>query len=357
MHLTFHIILHTHWDREWYLTHAAFQARLVPALGDVLALLDRDTNARFVVDGQTILVADAVAVRPEWTPRIAAAVTRGQLEVGPWHVLADEIVPSGESLLRNLLQGARDSTALGGRMDVLYSPDAFGHPAILPTLAREFGIDTAVIWRGLVQSGRHRSRPLPVAWARRLRRSRSTTFRRRDTRSAPISPGPKHLLAERWGVIRSQLVDRAVTSHIAIFVGADHHAPARDPAALRDALQSIEPGHDVRLSSLTEFLRAAVGGDAGASATRGRIEMVVRAHMDACRAPSLHGPDSSAVTLPSSCTCSGSSSRSSRLPRGTGAAISARFFVTPAGHCSHASSTTRCAAAAATRSRASSRLD
>jgi len=27
--LTFHLIPHTHWDREWYLTRAAFTARLV----------------------------------------------------------------------------------------------------------------------------------------------------------------------------------------------------------------------------------------------------------------------------------------------------------------------------------------
>ena len=32
--VTFHLIPHTHWDREWYLTRAAFQARLVPVLDE-----------------------------------------------------------------------------------------------------------------------------------------------------------------------------------------------------------------------------------------------------------------------------------------------------------------------------------
>src|SRR5205823_13279302 len=36
-----------------------------------------------------------------------------------------------------------------GRIDVLYSPDAFGHPAAWPTVAREFGIRYGVVWRGL----------------------------------------------------------------------------------------------------------------------------------------------------------------------------------------------------------------
>src|SRR5256885_6381260 len=54
-----------------------------------------------------------------------------------------------EGLVRNLLLGAADAERLGGRLDVLYSPDAFGHPAAWPTLAREFGIRYGVVWRGL----------------------------------------------------------------------------------------------------------------------------------------------------------------------------------------------------------------
>src|SRR5207248_69394 len=83
------------------------------AVADLLALLESDPSARFVLDGQTVLVEDALAVRPDWASRLEAAVRRGQLEVGPWYVLADELIPSGESLLRNLLLGARDARRLG----------------------------------------------------------------------------------------------------------------------------------------------------------------------------------------------------------------------------------------------------
>src|SRR5881394_3634046 len=146
----FHLIPHTHWDREWYLTGAAFLARLVPAIDDLLARLEEDLEFRaFVLDGQTVLLEDYLRVRPEALPRVRALVRAGRLEVGPWYVLADEQIPAGESLIRNLLLGARDTAELGGRMDVLYSPDAFGHPAILPTLAAEFGMHRGVLWRGL----------------------------------------------------------------------------------------------------------------------------------------------------------------------------------------------------------------
>ncbi len=254
--LTFHLILHTHWDREWYLPQAAFRPRLDSTVGSVLDLLERNSTARFVLDGQTVLAEDVLDPRPEWISRAAQAVATGHLEVGPWYVLGDELIPSGESMVRNLLQGGRDASALGGRLDVLYSPDAFGHPAILPTLAREFAIDAGVVWRGL---GR------PTGADRDLYRWRGPDGAEVLVYHLPAQgyeigaelAGSPQTLPERWHAIRTQLDQRAVTSHVAVFVGADHHAPPRDPGAMCAALQAIEPGHDVRISSLAEFFAAA----------------------------------------------------------------------------------------------------
>ena len=85
----------------------------------------------FLLDGQTVLVEDYLRVRPERESDVRTLVKSGRLQVGPWYVLADELIPSGESLIRNLLLGTADAERLGGRLDVLYCPDAFGHPAVL----------------------------------------------------------------------------------------------------------------------------------------------------------------------------------------------------------------------------------
>ena len=147
---TYHLIPHTHWDREWYLTRAAFVCRLVPALDDLIARLESDPAFRaFALDGQTVHLEDYLAIRPAMEPRVRALVSAGRLQTGPWYVLADELIPSGESLVRSLLAGRADAARYGGRLDVLYSPDAFGHPAIWPALAAEFGIFSGVLWRGL----------------------------------------------------------------------------------------------------------------------------------------------------------------------------------------------------------------
>src|SRR5260221_14444096 len=111
----------------------------------------------FLLDGQSVLVEDSLRGRPERESDVKTLVKTGRLQVGPWYVLADELIPSGESLIRNLLLGTTDAGRLGGRLDVLYSPDAFGHPAVLPTLAREFGLKYGVLWRGLAGGPGQRS--------------------------------------------------------------------------------------------------------------------------------------------------------------------------------------------------------
>ncbi|MEZ4588310.1 MAG: hypothetical protein R2909_18175, partial [Gemmatimonadales bacterium] len=146
---TVHLIPHTHWDREWYLPAAVFQRRLIRALDELVPMLEREASLRFTLDGQTVLLEDYFAVRPAMRPRIARLISRGRLAVGPWYVLADELIPTPASLRANLAMGMEDARQLGGTMSVLYSPDAFGHPGCLPDLAAENGLQFAVIWRGL----------------------------------------------------------------------------------------------------------------------------------------------------------------------------------------------------------------
>ena len=256
--LTFHLILHTHWDREWYQTQAGFHPRLVAAFGDVIEMLERDPDARFTLDGQTVLAEDVLDSEPSWIERTVRAVTAEQLALGPWYVLADELVPSGESMLRNLLHGTRDGRALGARMDVLYSPDAFGHPAVLPTLAHEFGIEVGVVWRGLASStGIDRDL---YTWTGPD--GSGLTIYHLPPQGYEIGADLDALgetLPARWRAIRPQLVARSTTAHVAIFVGADHHAPARSPGLLRQRISELEPGNEVRLSTPGAFFDAVAG--------------------------------------------------------------------------------------------------
>ncbi len=268
---TYHLIPHTHWDREWYLTRAEFVCRLVPALDDLVARLETDRAYRaFALDGQTVLLEDYLAVRPEMEPRLRALVAAGRLQVGPWYVLADEQIPSGESLIRNLLAGSRDAARLGARLDVLYSPDAFGHPAIWPALAAEFDISAGVLWRGV--GGEPDQDGDLYRWRAPDGREILVHHLSPDGYEAGASlPADPSALARAWPRLKQQLVPRARSPHVAVFVGADHHAAHPAIGRVREGLAALEPGADVRVSSLTEYLAAAAKHAAAAPRLEGEL--------------------------------------------------------------------------------------
>jgi alpha-mannosidase len=269
--LVIHLIPHTHWDREWYLPRAAFVARLVPALDDLLTRLEVDPDFRtFFLDGQTVLLEDYLRVRPDQRVRVAALVRAGRLEIGPWYVLADELVPSGESLVRNLLLGRTDAERLGGRSDVFYSPDAFGHPAIWPALAAEFDMAGGVLWRGLGgepgQEGDSYRWHAPDGRAILLHHLPPDGY---EAGSGLVADPAR--LADAWARLRPVLAGRAGTPHLAVTIGADHHAAPVGIGRVRDLLAALEPEADVRVSRLDEFLRAAAAEADGAPPLHGEL--------------------------------------------------------------------------------------
>ena len=69
--------------------------------------------------------------------------------MGPWYILMDEFLVSGETIMRNLQLGLDRAAAFGGAMEVGYLPDMFGHVAQMPQMLRLAGFDHAVVWRGV----------------------------------------------------------------------------------------------------------------------------------------------------------------------------------------------------------------
>jgi alpha-mannosidase len=146
--LDMHVVAHTHWDREWYHAAPRFRQRLVSLVRSLLAEA-RDSTRPFLLDGQAVVLEDVLDVHPEWEGALREQLCAGALEAGPWYVLADELMPSGEALVRNLAAGRRVLARFGATPPpVCYSPDSFGHPAMLPAIARGFGLRVAVLWRG-----------------------------------------------------------------------------------------------------------------------------------------------------------------------------------------------------------------
>ncbi len=143
------LVSHTHWDREWYATFHTFRVRLAATIRRVLDQLETVPDYRhFMLDGQAILLEDYLAIHPEDADRIRTHVRAGRLAIGPWYILPDEFLVSGEALVRNALIGRQVCRVFGDPTPVGYMPDTFGHVAQIPQILRGCGLDTFVYWRG-----------------------------------------------------------------------------------------------------------------------------------------------------------------------------------------------------------------
>jgi hypothetical protein len=246
-----HVVAHTHWDREWYHPAVRFQARLV-ALIDALLAAPADPATPFLLDGQAIVLQDYLAIRPERAGDVARALASGALEAGPWYVLGDNLIPSGEAIIRNLEAGRRWLSRLGARPPaVAYCPDTFGHPAALPSIARGFGFEVAVVWRGF---GGRSFPSADTAWWESADGTRVLLHHLPPDgyEFGSALPIDDHESATRWQRVRDTLTARNTSGVMMLTVGADHHACAPDlvPAVERLRGHAAHDGVTITRSTL-----------------------------------------------------------------------------------------------------------
>jgi alpha-mannosidase len=250
-----HIVSHTHWDREWYHPVGRFKQRLVELIDELLDDPPRSGES-FLLDGQGIVLEDYLAVRPERASELSSLLREGRLEAGPWYVLADELIPSGEALVRNLLTGRRVLRALRATSPpVLYCPDSFGHPARLPELAAGFGFRTVILWRGF--GGRR----WPSGDAFRWSSPSGATVLLFHLPSGGYDiganlPTDEKQAATRWQQLRAILAPRSRLGALLVHNGGDHHARQVRRNEAVDALIAAARPDVARASSIGEFVRA-----------------------------------------------------------------------------------------------------
>jgi len=146
-----HIISHTHWDREWYEEFQEYRIRLVRMVDGLLEVFEKNPEyLYFHFDGQTIVLDDYLAIRPENREKLYGLIQQGKIIVGPWYVMPDAFLVSGESLVKNLQRGIKQAEKIGAKaMKCGYVVDIFGFNNQMPQLFKGFDIDNAVLFRGI----------------------------------------------------------------------------------------------------------------------------------------------------------------------------------------------------------------
>jgi alpha-mannosidase len=254
----FHVVPHTHWDREWYEPFEGYRYRLIKAADQLLDVLETDPGFRhFNFDGQTAAIEDYLEIRPDAVDRVMRVVADARLAVGPWRILMDEFLCSGETIVRNIQQGTRSARFLGRSMAIGYIPDSFGHIAQMPQILRLAGLDRATVWRG-VPSAVDRT---VFHWvAPDGSRVRSAYLVTSYSNAASLPPDVDELLL-RARRIAADLAPYEPGGVLLCMNGTDHRAPEPHISELFAKANAMQDEFEFRIGSMEEYLAVAPDGD------------------------------------------------------------------------------------------------
>ena len=242
------VVPHTHWDREWYEPFERFLERLVPMMDDLIALLGRGFP-HFHLDGQTAMIDDYLAVRPERAADIERHARGGGLSVGPWFTQMDEFLVSGESHIRNLERGLARARDLGAFVPpVGYLPDQFGHIGQMPQILAQAGIDRAAVWRG-VPAGVDRT----AFWWEGPDGTRVLTeylvFGYSLGARLKDASNPSDLAMSLAHAVET-LAPRSARPRYLVTAGSDHHGPDPTLPQRLEGARGSNPALDARIGSI-----------------------------------------------------------------------------------------------------------
>lgn len=64
------ILMHTHWDREWYFTKDETQVLLRNHMFQVIEFLEENEDIIYILDGQSVMLDDFIEFAPKWKTRV-----------------------------------------------------------------------------------------------------------------------------------------------------------------------------------------------------------------------------------------------------------------------------------------------
>ena len=258
------IVSHTHWDREWYLSHAKHNYRLVKFFDALIEAMEKDERFRyFHLDGQIVIIEDYLAVRPEMEEKVRKFIAEGRWEIGPFYILQDEYLINGESSVRNALYGIQVCEKYGRPAMVGYFPDAFGNISQVPQILRGFGMDNAFFGRGItLTAADNQVFKMP-------RNFSEITWRGADGsevigvqfvqwyHNCMELPADKDALKEKLGGIHTDLTECSKTPYLLGFNGCDHQPAQTNIGAVIETANEVcdfKVTH-VTLEQYTEMVR------------------------------------------------------------------------------------------------------
>lgn len=265
MKKTLHIIPHSHWDREWYISFEEHRMRLVELIDSIIEKMEKDESfPYFHLDGQTIVIEDYLEIRPEMRERLFALIKANRIQVGPWYVLQDEFLTSGESNIRNMTEGLKycrenkfEPVMTG------YMPDAFGNISQLPQILSGFGIDNAVFGRGTgiifadnIPAESENKAEKELIWQGADDSEVIGIMFTNWYNNANELPTEKNAVKEVYGKLISDTSAASVTDHLLAMNGCDHQPLQKDlPESIEAARELFGDEVEILHSNFKDYIK------------------------------------------------------------------------------------------------------
>lgn len=263
---TLHIISHTHWDREWYMSFEDFRMRLVELFDTLIETMENNSDFKyFHLDGQMILIDDYLEIRPYMRDRLLALIRAGRIQVGPWYILQDEFLTSGEANVRNMIEGLRRCEELDVKPLMSgYMPDAFGNISQLPQILRGFDIDNAVFGRGIEEifaDNTSSETPLPpqtdLIWSSHDGSKVIGVMFRNWYNNANEMPTDEKEVKERYGALISATTESAKSPNLLGMNGGDHQPIQKTiPESIAAANRIFGKDVEIKHSNFHDYIAA-----------------------------------------------------------------------------------------------------
>lgn len=257
-----HIIAHTHWDREWYMSFEEHRVYLVRFMDKLIETLESKPDfLHFHLDGQYIIIDDYLEIRPQMRERLLKLIKSGRIQIGPFYILQDEFLTSGEANIRNLLYGIKMCNSLGAEPVMLgYFPDAFGNIGQMPQILAGFGIKYAAFGRGIndVQYNNavnpERINPSELIWRSPDGSCVTGVMFSHWYNNATELPEDTEKLSEKIDALIAAAESSAKTPFILGMNGCDHQPVQSDLPEVLEKARALRQDIDIKISDFKDYL-------------------------------------------------------------------------------------------------------
>nr|MBC8521231.1 glycoside hydrolase [Methanomicrobia archaeon] len=147
---TIYLVPHTHYDAIWVFTKEDyFYINLMLVHRGVAELVEK-TDYKFLIE-QTFLLEEMEKRYPDIFASIAKSIKEGKIEIADGeYLMADTMLPEGETLIREILLGKRYvKEKFGVDVPVMWQADSFGLNAQLPQIYKKSGYKYVAFRRGV----------------------------------------------------------------------------------------------------------------------------------------------------------------------------------------------------------------